>query len=130
MCRRWANVGPTSECYLGTHRMNQHGGNDDEDQDDLPQYIKNEENDICEVYSTNHQRGELRHICNFTINNLDQGYAEIRRHLNEIYDDLNVTYQINFAFGMILFNNQTREYRYYIPYFNSRILTYPFYCIQ
>ena len=27
---------------------------------------------------------------------------------------------------MILFNNQTGEYRYYIPYFNSRILTYPF----
>ena len=111
--------------------MNQHGGNDDEDQDDLPQYIRNEENDnICEVYSTNHQRGELRHIYNFTTNNLDQGYAEIRRHLNEIYDDLNVTYQINFAFGMILFNNQTQEYRYYIPYFNSRILTYHFYCIQ
>ena len=74
----------------------------------------------------NHQRGELRHIYNFTTNNLDQGYAEIQRHLNEIYDDLNVTYRINFAFGMILFKNQTGEYRYYIPYFNSRILTYPF----
>ena len=27
---------------------------------------------------------------------------------------------------MILFNNQTWEYRYYIPYFNNRVLTYPF----
>ena len=27
---------------------------------------------------------------------------------------------------MILFKNQTGGYRYYIPYFNSRILTYPF----
>ena len=27
---------------------------------------------------------------------------------------------------MILFNNHTGEYRYYIPYFNSRILTYTF----
>ena len=57
---------------LYTHRMNQHGGNDDEEHDDLPQYIRNEENDnICEVYSTNrnhimanHQRGKLRHIYN------------------------------------------------------------------
>ena len=119
---------------LYTHRMDQHGCNDDEDQDDLPQYIRNEDTDnICDIYSTNrncimanHQRGELRHKYNFTTNNLDQGYAEIRRHLNEIYDDLNVSYRIKFAFGMILFNNQTGEYRYCIPYFNSRILTYPF----
>ena len=121
---------------LYAHRIIQHGGNNTEDfdDDDLPEYMKNEENDnIREVYSTNrnhimanHQRGELRHIHNFTTNNLDEGYTEIRRHLNEIYDDLDVTYRINFAFGMILFNSQTGEYRYYIPYFNSRILTYPF----
>ena len=98
------------------------------------QTIQNEENEnIREVYVTNrnhikdyHHEGDLRHVYNFSTNNLNDGYAEIRRHLNDIYDDLNVTYRINFAFGMILFNNQTGEYRYYIPYFNSRILTYPF----
>ena len=50
--------------------MNQHGGNDNEDPDDIPQFIRNEENDsIRDVYSTSrnhimahHQRGELRHI--------------------------------------------------------------------
>ena len=51
-----------------------------------------------------HHEGELRHVYNFTTNNLNDGYAEIRRHLNEIYDDQNVTYRIHFAFGMILFN--------------------------
>ena len=57
---------------------------------------------------------------------MNVGYAEIRRHLNEIYDDQNVTYRINFAFGMILFNNQTGEYSYNIPYVNSRRFTYSF----
>ena len=79
---------------LYTRRMNQHGGNDDNDPDDIPQYIRNEENEnIGEVYITNinhildyHQEDELRHIYN-----LNDGYAEIRRHLNEIYDDQNVT---------------------------------------
>ena len=58
-----------------------------------------------------HHEGELRYVYNFSTNNLSDGYAEIRRHLNEIFDDQNVTYRINFAFGMILFNNQTGEYR-------------------
>ena len=119
---------------LYNHRINQHGGNDDNDPDDIPDYIQNEENEnIREVYITNrnhimdyHHEGELRHVYNFSTNNLNDGYAEIRRHLNEIFDEQNVTYRINFAFGIVLFNNQTGEYRYYIPYFNSRILTYPF----
>ena len=114
--------------------MYQHGGNDDNDPDDIPGYIQNEVTEnIREVYITNrnrimdyHHEGEFRHVYNFTTNNLNNGYAEIRRHLNEIYDDQNMTYRINFAFGITLFNNQTGEYRYYIPYFNSRILTYPF----
>ena len=36
-----------------------------------------------------------------------------------------MTVKINLAFGMILFNTQTREYRYFIPNYNSRNLTYP-----
>ena len=44
----------------------------------------------------------------------------------EIYNDQQNAFRINLAFGMILFNAQTQEYRYYIPYYSSRILQYPF----
>ena len=98
-CRNADKISKTYKCSncnkicnsrqeLYAHRMIQHGGNDNEDyddDDDLPKYMRNEENDnIREVYSTNrnhiishHQRGELSHIYNFTTNNLDLGYTEI-----------------------------------------------------
>ena len=111
--------------------MNQHGGNDNDDLDDIPQYIYEEQNE--KVYITNrnhiladHQAGDIRETYNFPVNNLNNGYREIRRQINQIYDDQSSVFRINFAFGMILFNNQMGEYRYYIPYFNSRILTYPY----
>ena len=46
--------------------------------------------------------------------------------MQQIFNDQENAFQINLAFGMILFNTETGEYRYYIPHFNSRILTYPF----
>ena len=121
-----------SELY--SHRMNQHGGNDNDDVDDIPQYIFEEQNEnIREVYITNrnhilaeHEGGDIRATYNFPVSNLNDGYREIRRQINLIYDDQTTVFRINFGFGMILFNNQTGEYRYYIPYYNSRILTYPY----
>ena len=121
-----------SELY--SHRMNQHGGNDNDDLNDIPQYTFEEQNEnIREVYITNknhilanHEAGDIRETYNFPVNNLNDGYREIRRQINLIYDDQTTVFRINFAFGMILFNNQTGEYRYYIPYYNSRILTYPY----
>ena len=114
--------------------MNQHGGNDNDDLDDIPKYIFEEQNEnIREVYIANrnhilavHEAGDIRETYNFPVNNLNDGYREIRRQINQIYDDHTTVFQINFAFGMILFNNQTEEYRYYIPYFDSRILTYSY----
>ena len=114
--------------------MNQHGCNDNDDLDDISQYIFEEQNEnIREVYITNrnhilaeHEGGDIRATYNFPVNNLNDGYREIRRQINLIYDDQTTVFRINFAFGMILFNNQTGEYRYYIPYYNRRILTYPY----
>ena len=63
---------------------------------------------------------------NFPTNNLSRGYREIRHHVTEIYREQHFAFRINLAFGMILHNPQTDEYRYYIPYYNSRILQYPF----
>ena len=125
---------------LYTHRMNQHGGNQHGGNDgnpeleDVPPYIMQESNDdLTSTYVTNrnhihaaHSHGDVKHVYNFPTDNLNAGYREIRRHLEEIYNDQHNAFRINLAFGMILFNNQTREYRYYIPYFNSWILQYPF----
>ena len=74
-----------SELY--SHRMNQHGGNDNDDVDDIPQYIFEEQNEnIREVYITNrnnilaeHEGGDIRATYNFPVNNSNDGYREIRR---------------------------------------------------
>ena len=122
----------TSRKDLYNHRLNQHGGNDN--LEEIPPYIMDDNNEhIRDVYITNRNHilaedkyGELRNIYNFQTNNLSRGYKEIRGHVTQIYNEQNVTFRINLAFGMILFNSQTGEYRYFIPYYNSRILTYPY----
>ena len=65
-------------------------------------------------------------IYNFESNNLRGGYREIRSHILHIYNRQNNAFRVNLAFGMILFNTETGEYRYFIPHFNSNILDYPF----
>ena len=68
----------------------------------------------------------MKRIYNFTTDNMTGGYPEIRQHLNTIYDRQENSFRVNLGFGMILFNNETRQYRYFIPRFNSRILRYPY----
>ena len=117
---------------LYTHRMRQHGGNNDDPV--LPAFIvDNDDENLREIYVTNidhiqadHQETELKNIYNFPTNNLHGGYREIRTQVREIYQNLHNAYRINLAFGTILFNNETREYRYFVPHYNSKILQYPF----
>ena len=120
---------------LYNHRMNQHGGNGgNADLEELPHYVLEEQNpELRNTYVTNknhihaeHSHGDIKHVYNFPSNNLNGGFLEIRGHLMEIYNDQQNAFRINLAFGMILFNAQTQEYRYYIPYYNRRILQYPF----
>ena len=115
--------------------MIQHGGNGgNADIEDLPHYILEEQNpELRNTYITNrnhihaeHSHGDIKHVYNFPSNNLNGGFREIRGHLMEIYNDQQNAFRINLAFGMILVNAQTQDYRYYIPYYNSRILQYPF----
>ena len=118
---------------LYDHRLIQHGG-DDEELEDIPPYIFQDQNEgIKNTYITNRKHilapdkhGETKHVYNFPTNNLSRGYREIRHHVTEIYREQHFAFRINLAFGMILHNPQTDEYRYYIPYYNSRILQYPF----
>ena len=69
---------------------------------------------------------DLKKVSNFPSNNLHRGFNEIRGHLTQIYKDQQNAFRINFSFGMILQNTETGEYRYYIPYFNNKILHFPF----
>ena len=114
------------------HRNNQHGGNDNLE-NIPPDILHSDNNELKRVYIANRdhilasdEEGELRKIYNFQSNNLHGGYREIRGHIQQIFNDQQNAFRINFAFGMILFNVETGEYRYYVPHFNSRILTYPF----
>ena len=69
---------------------------------------------------------DLKKVYNFPSNNLHRGFNEIRGHLHQIYNDQEHAFRINFSFGMILQNTETGEYCYYIPYFNNKILHFPF----
>ena len=115
-----------------SHRLNQHGGNDNNQ--DIPPFICDHGNDeLFEVYNTNRKYifaeeeiGELKKMYNFATNDLHRGYREIRGHLTEIYNKQTNAYRINFSFGMILQKTSTQEYRYYIPYYNNKVLYFPF----
>ena len=117
---------------LYTHRMRQQGGNSDDAI--LPAFvIDNNDENLRQIFITNidhiqadHQETELKNVYNFPTNNLYRDYREIRSQLLEIYQNLHNAYRINLAFGTILFNNETREYRYFVPHYNSKILQYPF----
>ena len=77
---------------LYNHRLNQHGGNED-DPEDIPPYIFQKQNEgIRNTYITNRKHilaadkhGETKHVYNFPTNNLTRGYREIRHHVTEIY---------------------------------------------
>ena len=117
---------------LYVHRMNQHGGNNN--LNFIPPYIVHHDNEeLKQTYITNREHilaaddhGDLKKTYNFQTNNLHGSYRKIRGHINQIYNDQNQTFRVNFAFGMILFNNETGEYRYFVPHFNNKILTHPY----
>ena len=116
------------------NRMRQYGGNNDEPI--LPTFVlDNDDQNLSEVFVTNidhiqvdHQETELKSVYNFQTNNPHRGYKEIRSQLMEISHSLHNVYRINLPFGTtcISFNTETREYRYFVPHYNSKILQYPF----
>ena len=121
----------SSRKELYNHRMNQHGG--DDNLNFIPPYIVHHENEeLKQTYITNREHilaadyhGDIKKTYNFQTNNLHRGYRE-RGQITQIYNNQNQTFRVNFAFGMILFNNETGEYRYFVPHFNNKILTHPY----
>ena len=53
---------------------------------------------------------DLKKVYNFPSNNLHRGFNK-RGHLNQIYNDQEHAFRINFSFGIILQNTETGEHR-------------------
>ena len=114
-----------------SHRMSQHGGHDVHE---IPPHVEDLNNpELQAEYALNRRHilagdedTDLKKVYNFPFNNLHRGFNEIRGHLTQIYNNQENAFRINFSFGMILQNTETGEYRYYIPYFNNKILHFPF----
>ena len=111
--------------------MSQHGGND---LYEIPNYVEDLNNPELQAEYTMNRRhilvgdedSDLKNVYNFPSNTLHRGFNEIRGHLNQIYSDQEHAFRINFSFGMILQSTETSEYRHYIPYFNNKVLHFPF----
>ena len=122
----------SSRKELYNHRMNQHGGNDN--LNFIPPYIVHDENEeLKQTYIAKSEHilaqddhGNLKKTYNFQTNTLHRRYREIRGQITHIYNEQNQAFRVNFAFGRILFNNETGVYRYFVPHFNNKILTHPY----
>ena len=116
---------------LYNHHLSQHGEND---LYEIPNYVEDLNNpELQDEYSINirhilaeNEDGDLKKVYNFPTNNLHRDFNEIRGHLTQIYNKQEHAFGINFSFGRILQNTETVEYRYYILYFNHKILHFPF----
>ena len=112
--------------------MNQHGGNDNFNFIP-PDIVHHENEELKQIYITNCEHiltdddlGDLKKTYSFQTNNLHRGYVQIRGQITQIYNEHNQAFRVNFAFGMILLNNETGEYRYFVPHFHYKISTHPY----
>ena len=69
-----------------------------------------------------HDNGHVWGISNFPVNNFNGESENLFHHLNHIYETENTTFRINLAFGVILRNEETGQYRYYLPCYNRGLL--------
>ena len=72
-----------------------------------------------------HDQGKVRAIYNFPVNDFNGHSEDLFHHLSDIFSREEMSFRINLAFGVILRNVETGEYRYYAPYYNSTLLDNP-----
>lgn len=63
---------------------------------------------------------------NFPISN-DFTIDELMVFVNKIYNLQTETFRLNLVFGYILWNHETKNYRYFKPYNNTEIFDFPLY---
>ena len=74
----------------------------------------------------NHDLGVVRAVYNFPINDFDGDTVILRPQVERILAMEPHSFKINLAFGTILRNIETGEYRYFTAYYNNTILDLPF----
>jgi len=86
---------------------------------------------LKEVYETNaplilqqHKPGPIFSTYNFPVGN-DVSMVQLNRFVQEMFDKEKYAFKLNLAFGVILRNRETEEYRYFSPYTNSQVLDTP-----
>ena len=86
-----------------------------------------------QIYSENrdtirapHDPGIVRGVYNFPIDDFNGETVIMRPHLEQILRHESHAFKINVAFGTILRNIETGEYRYYTAYYNNTLLDTPF----
>ena len=78
----------------------------------------------CILESHNTESNVIR-VFNFPVEGDSHLQGDIEKHVQEIFSRQNVSFRLNFAFGMLLQNIETDEIRYYFPYRNTHIFQNP-----
>ena len=91
--------------------------------DDLFKHAYMENRDTIQ---SSHDLGIVRGVYNFPVNDYNGEVVIMRSHIDHILRQETHAFKVNIAFGLILRNIETGEYRYYTPYYNSTILEHPF----
>ena len=80
-----------------------------------------EESAACQhLLDDMHAEHGRQEVFNFNLSNLDT--KEINEKLNEVFAKLNCAAKINIAFGFLLQNIETNDYRYFYPHENNLLL--------
>ena len=135
-CCRTCKEDFDSRSALYRHQLNQHGGSnnlqpvpwgdnsapwEDEDGNVIDEMLKEE-------YETNRSHilqqssiGQIRSDYNLPTNDLQEGVDPLMEQVQSIFDMETQAFRLNLAFGLILHNFETGEYRYFIPYQNEQL---------
>ena len=122
-CRQ-CNEGFMNRGDLWRHRQTQHGGAADlqnfqatiDDEEVRQEYEANRPFILAPTRQTRDNA-----VYNFPTNDLQDGFDEMRNHLNEIYENEVNAYKLNLSFGLILKNSATQKLRYFVPHSNETL---------
>ena len=98
---------------------------DDEGRETVDTDLKAVYDEYEKTINAEHDQGKVRAVYNFPVNDFDGNSEDLFDHLQTVFSNEDMSFRINLAFGVILQNVETEEYRYYTPYYNSTLLDHP-----
>ena len=121
---RSCNEGFMNRGDLWRHRQTQHGG-----AANLQDFQATfDDDEVRQEYEINRpfilaptRQTRDNAVYNFPTNDLQDGFGEMRNHLNEIYENEVNAFKLNLSFGLILKNSATQKLRYFVPHSNETL---------